>query len=284
MEAPHRWCSPESVEMDEIMAAMVLTSLSSVLQKPPHPEPAKPSWSADMECGGGGGGGGGGDLSDSGSSGFWSWDPSSVSPAPSPSVTETDSSPDEGLPMELTQGEELSAKKAKCWGMYKCLWPGCAKVLTSSIGMKRHIRMLHLGGGSESQREEDFYYTRLSNDAPDLPAPPPPAQATPPHPAQATPPQPTWALCGSPPTSDLPPAPFRPRAHSTCGTGVGGASPLSRSAPSSFWQIHSEHLYQACPVSVAPRHGPPPPRPGPPHPPPPPPPDSKTTHSPLPRW
>lgn len=132
-----------------------------------------------MECGGG-------ELSDSGSSGYWSWDHGNVSPAPSPSVTEMDSSPDEGLHMELEQGEELNAKKPKVhistwslqnfitiwWkhdlkgsmsrltlslfyvlclsqssfrGVYKCLWPSCGKVLTSSVGIKRHIRVLHLG-------------------------------------------------------------------------------------------------------------------------------------------
>ncbi|KAG7255933.1 hypothetical protein CRUP_031248 [Coryphaenoides rupestris] len=229
-EAPYRFRVPQPGDMDEVMAAMVLTSLSSCagLQKP-----AEPSWSADMECGGGGGAGcgggagggggaiaGGGELSDSGSSGFWSWDPSSVSPAPSPSVAEMDSSPDEGLHMDLEQGEELGSKKAKCVrGLYKCLWPGCSKVLTSSVGIKRHVRMVHLGGGSESQQEEDFYYTRLSSDTPDQLAPPPPVHATPLQPAQATPPQPSWTPCGSPPASDLPLPPFRRRAHSTCGTG-----------------------------------------------------------------
>lgn len=64
------------------------------------------SSSADMECGGG-------ELSDSGSSGYWSWDHGNVSPATSPSVAEMDSSPDEGLHMELEQGEELNAKKPK---------------------------------------------------------------------------------------------------------------------------------------------------------------------------
>lgn len=59
-----------------------------------------------MECGGG-------ELSDSGSSGYWSWDHGNVSPAPSPSVTEVDSSPDEGLHMELEQGDERTAKKPK---------------------------------------------------------------------------------------------------------------------------------------------------------------------------
>lgn len=68
--------------------------------------PAGSSSPADMECGGG-------ELSDSGSSGYWSWDHGNVSPAPSPSVTEVDSSPDEGLHMELEQAEELNAKKPK---------------------------------------------------------------------------------------------------------------------------------------------------------------------------
>ncbi|CAF87421.1 unnamed protein product, partial [Tetraodon nigroviridis] len=137
--------SPESVEMDEIMAAMVLTSLSCspVVQSPPQADPGAGPWSAspaDMECGGG-------ELSDSGSSGYWSWDHGNVSPAPSPSVPEVDSSPDFGLHMDLDQGDELSAKKPKSSfrGVYKCLWPSCGKVLTSSVGIKRHIRVLHLG-------------------------------------------------------------------------------------------------------------------------------------------
>lgn len=67
------------------------------------------SSSGDMECGGG-------ELSDSGSSGYWSWDHGNGSPASSPPVTEMDSSPDEGLQMELEQGEELNARKAKVNG------------------------------------------------------------------------------------------------------------------------------------------------------------------------
>lgn len=70
--------------------------------------PVGSSSPADMECGGG-------ELSDSGSSGYWSWDHGNVSPAPSPSITEVDSSPDEGLHMELEQAEELNAKKPKVW-------------------------------------------------------------------------------------------------------------------------------------------------------------------------
>lgn len=77
-----------------------------------------------MECGGG-------ELSDSGSSGYWSWDHGNVSPAPSPSVTEMDSSPDEGLQMELEQGEELHAKKPKVWR--STLSPGCVLRKAESV-------------------------------------------------------------------------------------------------------------------------------------------------------
>uniref|UniRef100_A0A1A7XRK7 Zinc finger protein 395b n=1 Tax=Iconisemion striatum TaxID=60296 RepID=A0A1A7XRK7_9TELE len=246
-ETAYSFRSPESVEMDEIMAAMVLTSLSCspVVQSPPQtdPGPAGSSSSVDME-------GGGGELSDSGSSGYWSWDHGSVSPTPSPSVNEVDSSPDEGLPLEPDQGEELTAKKPKsslrC--VYKCLWPSCGKVLTSSVGIKRHIRVTHLGSGSDqSQREEDFYYTKICCEAVEAgPAPGPGL-------GQASNPHLSWASCGSPSGSELQiPVAHRPRSNSSSGPGPTRPSPLSQSAPSSFWQIHSEHLYQACsPVQVS---------------------------------
>ncbi|KAM6915007.1 zinc finger protein 395b [Xenentodon cancila] len=246
--------SPESVEMDEIMAAMVLTSLSCspVVQSSPQTDPgsAGTSSSVDME-------GGGGELSDSGSSGYWSWDHGNVSPAPSLSVTEMDSSPDEGLHMEPEQGEELTAKKPKSSfrSVYKCLWPSCGKVLTSSVGIKRHIRVMHLGSGSDqTQREEDFYYTKICCETVEAGSAPAPAQQAL---GQAPSAHVSWASCGSPPGSELQiPLAHRPRSNSSSGPGPSRPSPLSQSAPSSFWQIHSEHLYQACnpvQVSVAPR-------------------------------
>ncbi|XP_057679093.1 zinc finger protein 395b isoform X1 [Corythoichthys intestinalis] len=241
-EPPYSFRSPESVEMDEIMAAMVLTSLSCnpVVQSPQQTETGTvgSSSSAEMECGGG-------ELSDSGSSGYWSWDHGNVSPAPSPSVPEIDSSPDDGMHMELEQGEELHAKKPKSSfkGLYKCLWPNCGKVLTSSVGIKRHIRVLHLGSGSDqSQREEDFYYTKISCEAVDTSTVLVPAQQAL---GQASPLN--WATCNSPTGSavQIPPG-HRPRSNSSSGLVSSRPSPLSQSAPSSFWQIHTEHLYQAC--------------------------------------
>ncbi|XP_026871735.2 zinc finger protein 395b isoform X1 [Electrophorus electricus] len=227
---PYGYRSPESVEMDEIMAAMVLTSLSCspAFQSPPQRDPLP-----DMECGGG-------ELSDSSSSGYWSWDRSSVSPAPSPSVTETDSGMgqpvDDILHMELEpracEEPEIRRCKSLSRAAYRCLWPGCGKVLTSRIGMKHHIGVFHLRSGTEqSHREEDFYYTEVSSEE-EEPAPPSPAPSFPiGH----------WSPCNS--------------THSQSTHGPGEAPPTSRalscSAPSSVWQIHTEHLYQACaPIEV----------------------------------
>ncbi|XP_030626797.1 zinc finger protein 395b [Chanos chanos] len=234
VDISHSYRSPESVEMDEIMAAMVLTSLSCspVVQSPPQRD-LLPTAAGDMECGGG-------ELSDSGSSGYWSWDHGSVSPAPSPSVTDTDGSlgqpADEGLQMEQDQGScdetDVRRSKTSSRGAYRCLWPNCGKVLTSRVGMKRHICILHLGGGSDqSQREEDFYYTEISSEEEDhAPCSPAPSFSSG-----------AWSSCSS---SHGQPT---PGPHGTSAQ----SSPLSQSAPSSVWQIHTEHLYQACaPIQV----------------------------------
>lgn len=87
-----------------------------------------------MECGGG-------ELSDSGSSGYWSWDHGNVSPAPSPSVTEMDSSPDEGLHMELEQTDELNAKKPKVRSQRWSSWFRASQAVYKTTGKKR-IRVL----------------------------------------------------------------------------------------------------------------------------------------------
>lgn len=97
-------------------------------------------------------------------------------------------------------------------------------------------------GSDQSQREEDFYYTKISCEAVDASSAPAPSQQAL---GQAPSPHLNWASCGSPPSSGLqiPPA-HRPRSNSSSGPVLSKPSPLSQSAPSSFWQIHSEHLYQ----------------------------------------
>lgn len=102
----------------------------------------------------------------------------------------------------------------------------------------------HSSGSDQSQREEDFYYTKISCEAVDASSAPAPSQQAP---GQAPSSHLSWVSSSSPPGLGLqiPPA-HRPRSNSSSGLGVSRPSPLSQSAPCSFWQIHSEHLYQVC--------------------------------------
>ncbi|KAF1393305.1 hypothetical protein PFLUV_G00037610, partial [Perca fluviatilis] len=188
----------------------------------------------------------GGLLSDSGSSGYWSVGHGSGSPAPSPPMAEAEAglappldgmaTPlDEGLDMELEQVlfDEPAPRKRRnsVKTAFRCLWPSCGKVLTSVVGMKRHIRTTHLCRGGEHERcsrsEEDFYYTEITQRAEQQQSPPR-APTSPP------PPPPLPAPLLPPPRPPPPPA-----------------SPLSRLPPPpiSFTQVQSDHSYQAPPLS-----------------------------------
>ncbi|KAI4791620.1 hypothetical protein KUCAC02_033900, partial [Chaenocephalus aceratus] len=170
IDVPRSQRSPEQVDVDELMAAMVLSSLSCSMNSPPEPEVLQ------MDCGG--------DLSDS-SSGYWSVGLTNGSPTPSPPITGPDAGqappPDEGLDMEreTVLFDEPAPRKRKnsVKVAYRCLWPSCGKVLTSVVGIKRHIRTTHLSRGSDHERcsrsEEDFYYTP-SGSAHQLPRQAPP--------------------------------------------------------------------------------------------------------------
>ncbi|XP_032408716.1 zinc finger protein 395-like isoform X1 [Xiphophorus hellerii] len=217
IDVPRSRNAPQEVDMDELMAAMVLSSLSC---SPPPPQgSAHKDTTAPLTDGGAV------ELSVSGSSGYWSVDPKS--PAPSSPTDEarggSATPPDEGLDMELDQVlfEEPAPRKRRnsLKAAFRCLWPACGKVLTSVVGIKRHIRTVHLCHGGEHERcsrsEEDFYYCEIN-------------QWEEPH-------------CQSPPSAPPPPPPSPP---------IGRA--LSCSAPSpcsSFWQVQSEHSYQAPPPS-----------------------------------
>lgn len=100
----------------------------------------------------------------------------------------------------------------------------------------------HSGVSDQSQREEDFYYTRIPCETVDASTAPAPSQQALGQACQLS-----WTSCASPPAASgglqIPPA-HRPRSNSSSGPGLSRPSPLSQSAPSSFWQIHSEHLYQ----------------------------------------
>ncbi|XP_053793522.1 zinc finger protein 395-like [Vidua chalybeata] len=141
-----------------------------------------------------------------------------------------DTDPEPSAPEEPAPRRRKNSAKV----MFKCLWPGCGKVLRSGVGIKRHVRTQHLGDGSE--REEDFYYTELrvpEEPPPELPPPAVPAVTAVPG-ATAVPAVPgaTGAIgavsCSAPIV--IQPGPGQPG--------------LSHSAPGSFWHIQADHAYQ----------------------------------------
>ncbi|NXK38706.1 ZN395 protein, partial [Piprites chloris] len=232
-----------AVEMDEMVAAMVLTSLSCspVVQSPPAGEsglpPSRAACDPWKESG---------DVSDSGSSttsGHWSGASDISTPSPPHPAGEALSSPqgDDGFETDSDPflPEEPAPRKRKnsVKVMYKCLWPSCGKVLRSIVGIKRHVRTQHLGDGSADserrKREEDFYYTEVQvkeEAAPEVATTPSPMATSAPIIIQQTLAKPETLLLEQP---ALEPGP------------AGGA--LSQSAPGSFWHIQADHAYQALP-------------------------------------
>ncbi|KAI3377526.1 hypothetical protein L3Q82_008428 [Scortum barcoo] len=206
INVPRSQRSPQEVDMDELMAAMVLSSLSCspLLHSPAHPDtPARA-----MDCGGG-------ELSDSGSSGYWSVGHSNGSPAPSPDNRRARHGRISGnrVPNDPRTGTGPRSGRTSVKAAYRCLWPSCEKkVLTSVVvGIKRHIRTTHLcsnellynilrGGEHErcSRSEEDFYYTEINQYDQQQQAPPTPLPLT----------------CGPPSSPPSPPSPPLPRQHS----------------------------------------------------------------------
>ncbi|XP_078203275.1 zinc finger protein 395 isoform X3 [Callithrix jacchus] len=252
----------DAVEMDEMMAAMVLTSLSCspVVQSPPRAEAnfsasrtACDPWKES------------GDVSDSGSSttsGHWSGSSGVSTPSPphpqaspkylgdafgSPQTDhgfETD--PDPFLLDEPAPRKRKNSVKV----MYKCLWPNCGKVLRSIVGIKRHVKALHLGDTVDSdqfKREEDFYYTEVQMKEESAAAA---AAAGPPVPGTPTAePAPASSVTGLP-LSALPPPLHKAQSSGPEHLGSESSLPsgaLSKSAPGSFWHIQADHAYQALP-------------------------------------
>ncbi|XP_069584515.1 zinc finger protein 395 [Ranitomeya imitator] len=235
----------DAVDMDEMMAAMVLTSLSCspIVQSPPCSDiiPA-PQVTCDLwkESG---------DVSDSGSSttsGHWSVECGASTPSPphtqaSPQYTSevfSASHVDEGFETDpdpfLLDEPAPRKRKNSVKVMYKCLWPNCGKLLRSIVGIKRHVKTQHLGDGMDSdqrKREEDFYYTEVQMKDESEP------ESTPRSPSTVTAP-----LLIQPVTPQLvTPALEVPSVESPL------PSALSQSAPGSFWHIQADHAYQALP-------------------------------------
>ncbi|XP_068603413.1 zinc finger protein 704 [Brachionichthys hirsutus] len=281
IDVPHARRSEEEVDMDKVTAAMVLTSLSTspLVRSPPVKvnEVLSGSWKDN------GSAGPFTPSSNSSSGGYWSWsipsdqsNPSTPSPplsaesfkpfrAPSlggvgpgpagpedPSLEEQDGSSllfDEPIPRKRKNSMKV---------MFRCLWKNCGKVLSTAAGIQRHIRTVHLGRNCDSDcsdGEEDFYYTEiklntdsvadgLSSLSPVSPsvlsAPPPPPLPPPPSALPHPPPPPLSQDSHRPPQSADTKEPH-----------VGGVTPLSRSAPSALYLIHTDHAYQAtAPVSI----------------------------------
>ncbi|KAL4646949.1 zinc finger protein 704-like [Arapaima gigas] len=233
--------SEEEADMDKVTAAMVLTNLSTspLVRSPPVRVSADTMSSSWKE---------GGFTPSSYSSGYWSCgipsdqsNPSTPSPPLSadsikpfrmPAVPgQSDDNVDEPDGNSLLFDEPIPRKRKNSMKvMFKCLWKNCGKVLGTAVGIQRHIRTVHLGRSCESEcsdGEEDFYYTeiKLNTDsvteglAGPLPLPRP--------------------VLSPPPPPDL----GRPDG------GGGGklSTPLSRSAPSALYLVHTDHAYQPTP-------------------------------------
>uniref|UniRef100_A0A663MZV6 Zinc finger protein 704 n=1 Tax=Athene cunicularia TaxID=194338 RepID=A0A663MZV6_ATHCN len=243
IDVPPARKSSEELDMDKVTAAMVLTSLSTspLVRSPPvRPnESLNGSWKE-----------GGFVPSSTSSSGYWSWNapsdqsnPSTPSPplsADSFKAFRTPSQPDDGIDEAETSNllfdEPIPRKRKNSMKvMFKCLWKNCGKVLSTAAGIQKHIRTIHLGRVGESDYsdgEEDFYYTeiRLNTDsvADGL------SSLSPVSPSLASPP--------SFPSQDA----IRPET-SCAKTETKLMTPLSRSAPTNLYLVHTDHAYQATP-------------------------------------
>ncbi|XP_019112028.1 SLC2A4 regulator isoform X1 [Larimichthys crocea] len=237
----------------EVMAATVLTSLSTspmVLHPssaPTVPEPAARAWKEVLSA-----------SYSSSTSGNWSWDASdqSVPSTPSPPLSNDNnknfllSSQGDDVSEDVTESTHFMfedpiprKRKNSMKVMFKCLWKNCEKVLSTSSGIQRHVRTVHLGRNSDSDYsdgEEDFYYSEIEVNMDSL------TEGL----SSLTPTSPTTA--GPPPVF---PPPFTDVPHSEHinmnGSQSHAPTLLSQSAPSTLCHIRTDHAYQAtAPVSI----------------------------------
>ncbi|KAJ7991600.1 hypothetical protein DPEC_G00285580 [Dallia pectoralis] len=264
IDVPHARKSEEEVDMDKVTAAMVLTSLSTspLVRSPPvKGTEGVNGWWKDSSVGCF-------TPSSHSSSGYWSWsgpsdqsNPSTPSPPlsadsfkPFRTAAAHGPPPDDAIDDQdgssLLFDEPIPRKRKNSMKvMFKCLWKNCGKVLSTAAGIQRHIRTIHLGRNWDSDcsdGEEDFYYSEiklntdsvadglssLSPVSPSVLSPVPP-----PHNHHKRPP----AESGNKTNGNKE---NYSHAHSN-------TTPLSRSAPSALYLIHSDHAYQAtAPVTI----------------------------------
>ncbi|XP_056091270.1 zinc finger protein 704 isoform X2 [Rhinichthys klamathensis goyatoka] len=221
----------------EVMAATVLTTLSTsplVLNASSSASDlASKGWKESLSA-----------SYSSSTSGNWSWDASdqSVPSTPSPPLSNdagksfllSSQSDDNNEDTESTHFlfEDPIPRKRKnsMKVMFKCLWKNCEKVLSTSSGIQRHIRTVHLGRNGDSDYsdgEEDFYYSEIEVNMDTL----------------------SEGLSNLTPTSPTSsgPAPVFPVL--TCDVSRSEPArmihtPLSQSAPSALCHIRTDHAYQ----------------------------------------
>ncbi|XP_034446832.1 zinc finger protein 704 isoform X1 [Hippoglossus hippoglossus] len=237
----------------EVMAATVLTSLStSPLVLYPSsastvPEPASRAWKEVLSA-----------SYSSSTSGNWSWDTSdqSVPSTPSPPLSNDNtknfllSSQGDDVSEDNTESTHFMfedpiprKRKNSMKVMFKCVWKNCEKVLSTSSGIQRHIRTVHLGRNCDSDYsdgEEDFYYSEIEVNMDSL------TEGL----SSLTPTSPTTA---GPPPVFPPPLTDVPHSEHINMYGLQSHVPtlLSQSAPSTLCHIRTDHAYQAtAPVSI----------------------------------
>ncbi|OCT76929.1 zinc finger protein 704 [Xenopus laevis] len=177
IDVPHARIFEGEADMDKVTAAIVLTSLSTspLVRSPPmRLTDMNVSWKELGVV-----------SSSTSSSGCWSWNtPSDCSNPSTPSpplsadsfkyfqpLNHADENTEDAEPSGLLFDDPVPRKRKNSMKvMFKCLWKTCEKVLSTSAGIKKHIRTIHLGHTGESDEnegEEDFYYTeiRLNTDS-----------------------------------------------------------------------------------------------------------------------
>ncbi|XP_016388607.1 zinc finger protein 704 isoform X1 [Sinocyclocheilus rhinocerous] len=249
IDVPQARKSEEEVDMDKVTAAMVLTSLSTspLVRSPPVKvsEGLNGSWKD-----------GGFTPSSYSSSGYWSWsapsdqsNPSTPSPPLSadsfkpfrmPSLSgPPDDNIDEHDGNSLLFDEPIPRKRKNSMKvMFKCLWKNCGKVLSTAAGIQRHIRTVHLGRNCDSEcsdGEEDFYYTEIKLNTDSV------ADGL----SSLSPVSPS--VLSPPPGLDQ----RQPDGTNGAKSENSTTTPLSRSAPSALYLVHTDHAYQAtAPVTI----------------------------------
>ncbi|XP_026113287.1 zinc finger protein 704-like isoform X5 [Carassius auratus] len=246
IDVPQARKSEEEVDMDKVTAAMVLTSLSTspLVRSPPVKvsEGLNGSWKD-----------GGFTPCSYSSSGYWSWsapsdqsNPSTPSPPLSadsfkpfrmPSLSgPPDDNIDEHDGNSLLFDEPIPRKRKNSMKvMFKCLWKNCGKVLSTAAGIQRHIRTVHLGRNCDSEcsdGEEDFYYTEIKLNTDSV------ADGL----SSLSPVSPS--VLSPPPGLDQ----RQPDGTNGAKSENGTTTPLSRSAPSALYLVHTDHAYQASPT------------------------------------